>query len=399
MPISALTELLKVTVDDPAYPEVAEWKKNHPDGKAIGCLPLYVPMEMIHAAGMLPVHLSGAMGRLKLDNADAYVQSFVCSVARSTLELYLDGYLNDIDALIFPSTCEVLRGVSGVWNRIDPTRKIIYLNLPQGWNSPLASDYLVEELGRLKSELEQISGSEITDPALFKSFELYNKRAELLKQLDLFRSDHPEKFKASEYYILRLAGRAIPVEEHIELLEEALAALEETAQAPKLLGRIALFGAFCERPPIAMIEAIEDERIGLIYDDILPGMRWYDEPLALDGNPLKVLADRYLGSRVHVPVVNRPDSSIGDAIIEIVRERKADGLLVATAKSCHPMLHDLHDIYVTCEKHGIPYVKIEFEEDQRVFESIIVQIEAIIEARIRMPGAGTDHNAGSDDQK
>ncbi|MCX6645052.1 MAG: 2-hydroxyacyl-CoA dehydratase family protein [bacterium] len=399
MPISALTEILKAGADDPTFPEVTVWKKSHPGGKAIGCLPIYTPAEMIHAAGMLPVHLSGAMGRLKLDNADAYLQDFVCSVAQSTLELYLDGFLENIDAVIFPSICEVLRGVSGIWKRIDPDKPIIYLNLPQNYNSGSASNYMISELGRLKTELEKISGSAITDDALFKSFELFNKRAELLNKLDLYRSDYPGKFKASEFYILRLAGRAIPVEEHIELLQEALSAVEETQPRKRPIARIVLFGAFCERPPIAMIEAMEEERIALVYDDLFPGMHWSKDPLPLAGDPLKILADHYLKSNLHTPVVNHPESSIGDAIMNIVRARNADGLLLATAKSCHPMLHDLHDIFATSEKQGIPYVKIEFEEDQQVFESIIVQIEAIIEARERMPFAGTDRKEGSGDQK
>jgi benzoyl-CoA reductase subunit C len=399
MPISALTEILKAGADDPTFPEIAIWKNSHPGGKAVGCLPIYTPTEMIHAAGMLPVHLSGAMGRLKLNNADAYLQNFVCSVARSTLELYLDGFLENIDAVIFPSICEVLRGISGVWKRIDPDKPIIYLNLPQNFNSASASNYMVSELGRLKTELETISNSVITDDALFKSFELFNKRAELLNKLDLYRSDYPEKFKASEFYIIRLAGRAIPVEEHIELLKEALSAAEETKPRKKPIARIVMFGAFCERPPVAMIEAMEEEKISLVYDDLFPGMHWYKDPLPLAGDPLKILADHYLKSNVHTPAVNRPESSIGDAILNIVRERNADGLLLATAKSCHPMLHDLHDIFAACEKQGIPYVKIEFEEDQQVFESIIVQIEAIIEARERMPFAGTDRKEGSGDQK
>jgi benzoyl-CoA reductase subunit C len=398
MSISALTEILKAGIDDPTFPEVTVWKNSHPGGKAVGCLPIYTPTEMIHAAGMLPVFLSGAMGHLKLDSADSYIQSFACSIARSTFELYLDGYLKNIDALVFSSVCEVLRGLSGIWKRVDPHIPIIFLNYPQNFNSDSALDFMISELGRFKTGLEKISGSKITDDALFKSFELFNRRAELLNKLDLYRSKFPEKFRTSEFYILRLAGRAIPIEEHIELLEEALKALEQTEprnKAPK--ARIVLFGAFCERPPVAMIEAMEEERIAIVHDDLVPGLQWYNEPLPLTGDPLKILASLYLKSNVHTPVVSHPESSIGDAILGIVRERSADGLLLATAKSCHPMLHDLHNIYTASEKHGIPYVRIEFEEDQQVFESIIVQIEAIIEARELMPLAGTDLKEGSND--
>ncbi len=392
MPVAVLTELLKAKLDDPTHPAVSEWKRNHPDGKAIGCFPIYIPTDMIHAAGMLPVQIAGAMGQLKLDGADAYLQSFVCSVGRSTLELKLDGYLDNLDAFIIPSVCEVSRGLSGVMRRIDPEKPVIYLNYPQNLNSKFSFDYLVGELTRVKSELEKISGSPIADEALLNSFEIYNQRAALLAKLDQYRSDHPEKLKTSEFYVLRLAGMTVTCEEHIAVLKEALKALEDTAprETPKL--RMVFFGAFCERPPVAMLEAIEAEGIAIVSDDILLGQRWWTEPLPTSGNPIEILADHYLKHTVRNPVVYHADAGVCTNLLSVIDERKADSLILSSAKTCHPALHDIHQIFKSCEKHGIPYVRIEFEEDQRVFESIIVQIEALQEARERLPFAGTYQN-------
>jgi benzoyl-CoA reductase/2-hydroxyglutaryl-CoA dehydratase subunit BcrC/BadD/HgdB len=50
----------------------------------IGVMPAYFPMELIDAAGGYPVQLWG--NNLPLENADAYLQSYCCSVARSVLE-------------------------------------------------------------------------------------------------------------------------------------------------------------------------------------------------------------------------------------------------------------------------------------------------------------------------
>src|SRR5215813_5274161 len=79
-----------------------EWKKHHPDKKVIGCYPVYTPVEIIHAAGMLPVGVIGAGNRLEIAHADSRFQSFVCSIVKSTLELGLTEKLKFLDGIVVP---------------------------------------------------------------------------------------------------------------------------------------------------------------------------------------------------------------------------------------------------------------------------------------------------------
>ncbi|MCK7469404.1 MAG: 2-hydroxyacyl-CoA dehydratase family protein [Desulfomicrobium escambiense] len=52
-------------------------------------MPAYFPLELIHAAGGYPVQLWGA--ECRVDHAEAYLQPYCCSVARSLLELEMRG--------------------------------------------------------------------------------------------------------------------------------------------------------------------------------------------------------------------------------------------------------------------------------------------------------------------
>src|SRR3972149_4241800 len=76
---------LRSIVEDVTFPRAREWKEA--GGKVVGSFPVYAPMELVHAAGMLPVHLFGAGGGVEIEGADSRIQSFVCSITRSTLEL------------------------------------------------------------------------------------------------------------------------------------------------------------------------------------------------------------------------------------------------------------------------------------------------------------------------
>jgi len=394
MSISGIIEKIRNKVDDPSFPALAEWKERNPEGFAIGYFPIYAPVEIIHAAGMLPVLVAGAMGRVKLDEADGYLQSFVCSVGRSTMELKLDGHLDNLDGMIFPSTCEISRGLSGVLRRHDPVKPIMYIHFPQNLESGYAKNYLLSELQRVRDALEEMSGRVIKDEAIFESFKAYNKRADLIGRLEEYRGQHPEQLSGSESYILRMAGMQVPVEEHSRILEEALTVLETSEKRHEVKMRMVLTGAFCERPPIDMMESIEKEGIAIIADDILLGQRWWHKPLRTEGNPMEILAEQYISETVYSSVVYRPSIAPCKSLLDTIRATEADGVIISSAKSCHPANYDNQCIKELCEHEGFPYIRLEYEEDQRVFESMRVQVEALIEARARLPFAGTEKAKG-----
>jgi len=97
-----LLESAKSLLADPSFSHVSEWKEAH-GGRAIGCFPVFAPFELIHAAGMLPVSVYGAGSTIEIDHADSRMQSFVCSISRSTLELGLTGRLTPFDGFVFTS--------------------------------------------------------------------------------------------------------------------------------------------------------------------------------------------------------------------------------------------------------------------------------------------------------
>jgi benzoyl-CoA reductase subunit C len=94
---------------------VKAWKAAAPGRKAIGYMPIYVPREIIHAAGMLPVGIFGGGDQLEVIQGDAYYQSYICRIPRSTIELGLTGRLDCLDGMLFPSICDVIRNLSGMW--------------------------------------------------------------------------------------------------------------------------------------------------------------------------------------------------------------------------------------------------------------------------------------------
>src|SRR5574341_710968 len=221
MSIESLISQYREPLENSPLDLAAESKKNHPDKKLIGCYPVYTPVELIHAAGMLPVGVIGAGNRLEIAHADSRFQSFVCSIVKSTLELGLTNRLDNLDAMLFHSICDPARNLASVVKRNLPALRVEYLHLPQNMASPRAEDYLVAEYERLLDVLAELTGHRASPAELEESIALYNRARALVRGLYRLRQDEPERLSAAECYVLCRAGTLLPVEEHLELLEAA----------------------------------------------------------------------------------------------------------------------------------------------------------------------------------
>ena len=114
---------------DLGFASVQAWKAQHPGARVIGYFPVYAPAEIIHAAGMLPVGLSGGGDRLDIQHADARFGSFICSIIKTTLEMGLREHLRVFDGILFSSICDSARNLCFVMKRNFPD---LYTDFLQG---------------------------------------------------------------------------------------------------------------------------------------------------------------------------------------------------------------------------------------------------------------------------
>src|ERR1700758_3349333 len=104
-------------IADLSFAGVRRWKEQHPVSPVIGYFPVYAPVEIIHAAGMLPVGLNGAGDCLDIQYAGARVGSFICSIIKTTLEMGLREHLKVFDGMLFSSICDSARNLCFVMKR------------------------------------------------------------------------------------------------------------------------------------------------------------------------------------------------------------------------------------------------------------------------------------------
>jgi benzoyl-CoA reductase subunit C len=365
---------------DLQFHTVRQWKNEHPGGKAIAYFPVYAPVEIIHACGMLPVGLNGAGDGLDLQYADARFGSFICSIVKTTLEMVLTGYLDPMDGLLFSSICDSARNLCYVVKRNIPEKYVDFLHLPHNPNTTASREFLASEYRRLKQHLEEIGEREAGVNKLRESIARFNENRALLRRLYAFRAKRPEALRTWELYALQRAGNFLPVDIHNEWLRNALSELPTRKGKRRDSIRVVIEGAFCEQPPLDLIRVLEESGCYVVDDDFLLGRRWFTSEVPLDGDPIDNLAESYLDRSVYSSVRHDFRHPRHKLLIEKVRRAQADAVVFLTAKFCEPAYFDYVLFRREVEAAQIPHLSIEFEEKAFTFERFRTEIETFVES-------------------
>ena len=290
----AIVQRCEALFEDLDLGVVKAWKAAVPGRKAIGYMPVYVPRELVHAAGMLPVGILGGGDALEVIQGDAYYQSYICRIPRSTIELGLTGRLDCLDGMLFPSICDVIRNLSGMWQLLFPTKYVRYVDVPQNYQDEVGGRFYVHEMQQIRDDLGRLRGTPITDAELNASIRVYNDNRRAIADLYAYRASKPWQAPTSEVYLLLRAGMVLPVEEHTTLVRDYLAAAEQLPRPKRDNARVVINGSFCEQPPLALIKSIEMSGCYIVDDDFMLVTRWLLDDVPADGDPLAELSKAFL---------------------------------------------------------------------------------------------------------
>jgi len=180
---------------------VRDWKKNT-GGIAVGYLPIYVPRELLHAQGVLPVGIMGGSDDLEIIRGDAFYQSYICHIPRSTIELGLNHSLDALDGMIFPAICDVIRNLSGMWKMLFPEKLSYYLDVPQDFDRDVGGVFYRGALEDLSRLLVAHGAQPLETERLRESIRLYNENRRQVRELYALRQKEPWRVPSHELYVV-----------------------------------------------------------------------------------------------------------------------------------------------------------------------------------------------------
>ncbi len=369
-------------IEEREFPTVRAWKAET-GRKAVGCFPVYTPVELIHASGMLPVALFGGGNEIELAHADSRFQSFICSIVKSTMELGMTDRLDCFDGVVFNSICDPARNLASVFKRNFEKLPMEFIHHTQNAGSPSALTYVEAEYLRVLDIFGTWSGKPATDASLTASIKLYNELRQVIRDLYALRAASPERLSAVDSYVLTRISSLLPPEQAVEVLRGALATSKAGEVKSQDRVRVVLIGAFCEQPPLDLVQAIERAGCYLLDDDFQLGTRFLlDDVATNEASPVRSLAESYLNHSAHSSVKHDLRSPRALSLINKVKDLKADAVIFLGAKFCEPGLFDYAMYKRALEEHAIPHLFLEFEEKAWLYDRVQSEVETFVESML-----------------
>lgn len=308
---------------------------------------------------------------MEVIHGDAFYQSYICRIPRSTIEMAINGKLDFVDGMMFPSICDVIRNLSGIWKLLFKDKYVRYFDAPQNFREEVGGVFYANEMRELRDGLANLAGREISDDDIRRSIAVYNENRRWVNRVYDFRADFPWKAPSAEVYLLMRAGMVLPPEEHTLLMREYLAAAEAANRPLRDNCRVVLTGAFCEQPPLNLIKSLEMSGCYIVDDDLMLVSRWLLTDVPTEGDPIENLSRAFLLHSAETAAKYEVDPARkGSYLIDSVRKRKADGVIFAAPSFCDPALLDKPMIISRIEPIGIPYIHIQYAENSSQMQPI-----------------------------
>lgn len=349
---------------------VSVWERPLEQGRALkerGERPLaffcsYAPEEIMHAAGFTPVRLMGSPRGISA--ADAHLQAYCCSVARTDLDLALEGELDWLEGAVFVQTCDTMMRLADVWRLNTSFGFHAALSLPVRMGEEASLPFFRSELEGFRRALEEYTGRAIPDEALRESSEVYNRNRHLVEEVYRLRRERPGLLNGKEGTACAVAGLWMRKEEHNCLLEELLDGLEEAAPAAPSAegGRTPLFvsGSVCTTPDLFDLALELDADFA--DDDLCCGHRYYEGRVEVPeggGDSLMEALAQRLSGRINCPAKHSLTEDRAAFLAERARRCGAQGVVFFLQNFCEPYLFDQPFLKRRLNDEGIPTLLLE----------------------------------------
>lgn len=286
---------------------VEQWKDKQ-QKKVFGYFCCVAPEELIYAADILPMKISGSADSVEV--VDKHVAQYACPYARSILDLAGRGVYDYLDGVVICNTCDILSRCGYYWRTLAPREKstvlgvemtpyVLYINHPEKISGKGVHDYLKGEYRIFKQQLEREQRIIITDEKLSEVIEIYNAHYDLMEQLHEYRRKESPAISGSEAFEVEFSSLLMPKADHNQLMKRYLQELSGKKPLSGDTVRLYLSGGGVDQFTYKIYGIIEECGGQIVAEDVGVGKSYMHRKIATDIPPLDAIVDHRLD--VHCP--------------------------------------------------------------------------------------------------
>lgn len=345
----------------------------------IGIMCEYAPRELIMAAGGVPVCLCGGSAKT-IPAAEEYLPANLCPLIKSTFGYHITGrnpFLAMAELVVAETTCD---GKKKMFELMAETRAVHLMELPHKQDED-AFAYWLLSMHKLKAELEERIGVQITDEKLREAIGVMNSERSFRRSLaELMKSDSPP---ITGRQLLEFKSTISGIPEDLEWYEKALQralgpAGPESPQDLRRRPRVLLTGVPVVRGAERVVDIIEDRGGLIVCQENCTGLKPILEDVdASAEDPMRALAEKYF--RLHCAVMT-PNTRRFEYLRALARDYRAQCVIDLVWMACQIYDVESHAVRKLAEEElGIPYLRIETDYSPSDSARIAVRVEALFE--------------------
>ncbi len=353
-------------------------------GKVFGTFCVYVPEEIIFAAGGVAVGLCGGAD-FSVPTAEQILPRNLCALIKSAFGFKIGKicpYFESADLIIGETTCD---GKKKTWEILDEYIPTYVMDLPNS-RTPADRALWIGELKRLVAKVEEVTGNTITSEKLAEATELINRKRAALDRLFELRKARPAPISGLDALLVvqisfyddpaRFAQQTNALCDELEGRVRA----GEGVAAPHAR-RILYTGTPMPIPFWTVPALIESTGAVVVAEESCTGSRLLaGGPTAVPGDgldaQLAAIADRQLQTNC---ACFTPNEARIEDILRMVKEYQADGVIHFSLSFCQPYNLEGVRVQKALQAAGIPVLLLEGDYTQEQAGQLKTRIEAFVE--------------------
>jgi benzoyl-CoA reductase/2-hydroxyglutaryl-CoA dehydratase subunit BcrC/BadD/HgdB len=352
--------------------------------KVVGIFCAYSPMELVLAAGALPVGLCGTRHE-PIAAAEKILPRNLCPLIKSSFGFAVTDtcpYFRASDFIIAETTCDGKKKMFELLGQIKPMQ---VLHLPQGTNRSGALRWWLEELYLLKERLEEHLGVTISSDDLREAIRICNRERTALKNLHELNRLNPAPMTGLDMLTtIFVKGFNVDKEEGTGLINQLAEEVRNIAAqgiSPFTKGtpRILLTGCPVGIGSEKVVSLLEECGGSVVCFESCSGIKTLEYLVDEDErkDPMEAIAERYL----QIPCsCMSPNPGRLELLGRLIGEYKVDGVVDLSWQACHTYIveGELVRRHVR-DNFGLPYIQLETDYSTSDIEQLKTRISAFIE--------------------
>ncbi len=352
-------------------------------GKVVGTFCVYVPEEIVLAAGGTCIGLCGGVD-VGADEAEKVLPRNICPLIKSFMGFKLSKicpYFESCDVVVGETTCD---GKKKAFEVLSDFTQVYVMETPQR-KEEVDKELWFSEVRRFREMMEELTGKKITEESLKEAIKKVNGKRRALQRLSELRKADPPPISGKDALLIEQIAFYDDVERFTQKVNELCDELEERVKKGEgvvLSGtpRIIVSGTPMAIPNWKVPHIIETSGAVIVAEELCTGMRYFqDLTLETDGSVetmLKNIAERHIGIDC---AVFTPNGERAEKVARLFKDYRANGVVHYVLSFCDPYSVEAYQIEKMAKRENIPLLKIETDYSQEDVGQLKTRVEAFLE--------------------